>query len=182
MNKIILLDMDNTIMDFSGGIVKRYNEIYDRKITGDMITDWSMSEISANHDVTAIWKRKGFFSNLELLNDAAEWVPKIAERYNCYICTHAYSGFYDEKEISIKRHFGNLFDDKIIFTKDKHLVRGRILLDDKIENLRNFSNCGGLSVCYNGAHNDVRESREVNWYANRVDCMEEFYNYLIITL
>lgn len=180
MRKIILLDMDNTIMDFSGGLVRAYNERYEDQITLDMLDTWELQTTGALHPVNDLWMERDFFLHLDLLNDAGEWVPKIAEKYDCYICSHAHQLSYAEKELSLQRHFGNLFHDKIIFTKHKHLINGDILLDDKVEMLFDFANEKRTSVCYNGHHNTVRDDREVNWHGLRVNSMQEFYEMLKI--
>jgi 5'-nucleotidase len=179
MSKVILLDMDDVLMDFKGGIVEAYNEVHDDKISKDMITHWDFQNLPGKVAKTLdkIWHKPGFFRSLKPLNDALEIVPKLAEEHDCWIASDAFDLSYIEKDYSLETYFPMLKDKKF-YCRPKWMITSDFLLDDKIDTLHKYRDKMGVAVCYNQYHNLWRPDQEQHWNGLRVNNMSEFYKFV----
>jgi 5'-nucleotidase len=141
---IILVDMDSTIADYNGRLVSNYvlshpGEPY---IHPDDATDFYISKdyerlISpeAGKEIRRISWQKNFFLSLDPIPGAIDALNEmLAVGYEVYICTSPQSRFencVDEKYRWVLAHMGRAWTDRMIVTKDKTLVNGDILVDDK---------------------------------------------------
>lgn len=167
----VLLDMDNVLFDFNKNFVKVYNKIYGTNVTADDLTTWDLSAILPG-DTKGIYKRRGFFSNLEPNETVLEVVPRLCKDYEVYILSTGPRTAYAEKCDSLVKYFGTLFRDKFIYSVDKGVVLADFLLDDGYHNLQAFSKKIGTSVRYQRPHN-VPETPEQASY----DSVQNFYEF-----
>jgi len=89
------------------------------------------------HIIKNIFKAPGFFLNLPPVEGAIEAIAQMIHMgHEVRICTSplsAYNNCVLEKYQWIEKHFGRELTKHIILTKDKTLVRGDVLIDDKPE-------------------------------------------------
>lgn len=85
--------------------------------------------------VREIYHTKGFYLNLPIVAGAKEEVLRIIERgHEVRICTAPltqHKHCVDEKFAWVEHHFGLAFTKRIIIAKDKTVIRGDYLIDDK---------------------------------------------------
>ncbi|KAM9774085.1 5'(3')-deoxyribonucleotidase, mitochondrial isoform 2-T2 [Syngnathus typhle] len=84
----------------------------------------------------SIWESKGFFSELEPLPGGVEAVKQMANMDNTdvFICTSPIKHFKHcpyEKYAWVEKHLGHDFLEQVILTRDKTVVSGDVLIDDK---------------------------------------------------
>ncbi|XP_013921867.1 PREDICTED: 5'(3')-deoxyribonucleotidase, mitochondrial-like [Thamnophis sirtalis] len=84
----------------------------------------------------SIWESKDFFMELDPLPGAVEAVKEMAglEGTEVFICTspikkYRYCAY--EKFAWIEKHFGHEFLEHLILTRDKTIVSGHMLIDDR---------------------------------------------------
>jgi 5'-nucleotidase len=139
---IILIDMDDVISDFDGEFYSRWNRLHpdkpvvppeDRKcfyIKDELPEEYAglVREINTAH---------GFINSLPEILGAVQAVKEIAGMgHDVFICTsplNAYQNCVKEKYEWIEKHLGFEWTLKLILTKDKTLIKGNILIDDKPE-------------------------------------------------
>ena len=137
---IILVDMDNTLVDFDVGLLDRWQKLYPGEffVPLEKRTTFHPHKDYPEHlqdKVQAICHSEGFIRNLPPTPGGIEAVnAMIDEGHDVRFCTsHLFE--YDhcvlEKYQWIEAHFGAPFVDRIILTRDKTLVRGDMLIDDK---------------------------------------------------
>ncbi len=116
-NKIFLIDLDGVIADFSLGVVNEYNKRYTPELTLEQAEN--TYEISDKEPYKSIVEQPGFFANLPIMSNTLKGLEYLAK------CCEL------GKKEWVQKHLGSDWVRKIIFTKDKTLIRGDYLIDDK---------------------------------------------------
>ena len=139
---IILLDQDGPLADFEEGFLKNWRTRFPKEVAVE-VEQRTQFEISSDYperlrdQVVSIYHTPDFFLSLKVVDGAVEAVRKIQElRHELFICTSPLSAFehcVSEKYLWVEKYFGRDLTRRIILTKDKTLVRGDILIDDKPE-------------------------------------------------
>ncbi|XP_007433712.1 5'(3')-deoxyribonucleotidase, mitochondrial isoform X2 [Python bivittatus] len=84
----------------------------------------------------SIWESKNFFMELDPLPGAVEALKQMAEleATDVFICTspiRKYRYCPYEKLAWIEKHFGQEFLEHVVLTRDKTIVSGHVLIDDR---------------------------------------------------
>lgn len=138
--KIILVDMDGVLADFEKGFLDSWQRKFpthphiplkDRK-TFSVFDDYPNN---LRDDVGKIAREAGFFQNLPEIEGAKEGLEEIQRLgHEVFICTKPidrYENCVLEKYNWVAKHLGYEWTKKIIVTKDKTLIHGDILIDDR---------------------------------------------------
>ena len=131
--KIILVDMDDTICDLENTV--RY--ILRDEFKVDINNDQRIENVSKEYTALSrtIVGRKGFYRNLPPIPDVIKALKEMNEEYDVYICTSPlkeYKYCVSEKFAWIDEYLPE-FNRKIYMCKDKTLIRGDILIDDRLQ-------------------------------------------------
>lgn len=134
---LILIDQDAVLTDFCASFIRIWNRIgVSPALSREAITNFDIEELSGDPALArSIMCQPGFFLDMEPIPGAAHVVNEIVDAgHEVLICTAplvANRHCIPEKQEWIERHLGAPFLKKIIFTNDKTLVRGDVLIDDK---------------------------------------------------
>lgn len=138
--RIILVDQDGVLANYTkahlAAIAAHFPEL--RRICENEVTKWN----TENHfprayrtQIEALALRAGFFFDLEPIPGAIEAMNAMLEAgHDVRICTapkKIFDNCVAEKFAWVKKHLGQRFVERIIMTRDKTLVHGDILIDDK---------------------------------------------------
>jgi 5'-nucleotidase len=140
---IVLVDMDGVIARFNEHLV----EYAHTKLGAPLLSADDFTTFHANEAYPDEWKDRveflsedeGFFASLPLIDGAVTALKEMEEAGICvFICTSPKKYYSNphcagEKHGWIMRHFGKKWTEKIILTRDKTLVHGDVLIDDKPE-------------------------------------------------
>lgn len=138
---LILVDQDCVVADFEQGFVDAWNAS-GKPTAAVPVARRRHFEIEADYpdypseEVHAIYRAPGFYRNLKPIAGAVHALTElIAEGHDVHLCTAPASTPYCgiEKYEWTVGYLGQAFADRMILTKDKTLVRGHILIDDKPE-------------------------------------------------
>lgn len=139
--KTILIDMDNTLVNYDAEFAARWKSLRPSD-PPTLITSRAHFEMEENFSFTLrpvaekIMREPGFFVSFSPMPGALEAVrAMVADGYTVFFCT-APSPFQweecvKEKYAWVRRHLGEEFLSKIIVTRDKTMVKGDVLVDDK---------------------------------------------------
>lgn len=132
-SRIVLVDLDGTIADLDASVESRFRQKYPEK-TWIPRTE-SEYDKSIEHETREILNEPFLFENLTPIPYAIE---SVKEMENCghhvFFCTsplRQYDPCVTEKFKWIEKHFGKQSTRRIIITKDKTIVHGNYLIDDR---------------------------------------------------
>ncbi|HEV2403647.1 MAG TPA: hypothetical protein VGS08_05615 [Candidatus Saccharimonadales bacterium] len=169
---IILVDMDNTLVDFDAGLLKIWRQLYpdeffvplERRTAFHPHNDYPKYLQSTIQDIC---HSEGFIRNLPPTPGGIEAVNEMLDRgHDVRFCTsHLFK--YDhcllEKYQWIEKYFDVSYVDRIILTRDKTLIRGDILIDDKPE-IVGIEKPTWEHILYDRPFNrGVTDKRRLNW-------------------
>lgn len=123
VKKVLFIDMDGVLVDI-----------------GYSIDQW----IESHPELSEMYLNKidyipGIFRDPPPIVGAIESIQKLyaSNKYDMFIATTAPWGNPDaatDKRYWLEKHFGNLFERKMFITHRKDMLRGDILIDDRLKN------------------------------------------------
>jgi 5'(3')-deoxyribonucleotidase len=164
--KIILLDMDDTVNDFIGKFWTTHNELFNENVDPSLTNDWDLTKFSKQGaKVYDIFKHPGLFRHLEPKENAVDFVKQLNNDFDVYFVTDSpagtsfcepgkpFSNPADDKRKWIQEHFPFFDHSKIIFSSHKWLIQGDILVDDKPATFLKFQEMGRDAILMDAPHN-----------------------------
>lgn len=146
--KVVLIDMDNTIVNFD----KRFDEQWQKKYPD--LPFIPCSERKSFHieksfpkelenNVLDIFHEPGFFRQLEPIEHAVNALHDIdGAGFEIKLCTAPLTeapNCMTEKYEWVKEHLGKRWLKKLIITDDKTMIKGKVLIDDKPNIVGNYT-------------------------------------------
>lgn len=140
----VLVDMDQTIADFEGYFLTMYKKKFpdepfinmeDRR-TFYLADQYEKLKEGLKIKVKSIYESEGFFRDLPPLPGACEAIKTMdaMEKVDVFLCTSPlfkYKYSAKEKYEWVENHLGPDFIDKVILTRDKTMINGHLLIDDR---------------------------------------------------
>ncbi len=138
----ILVDQDGVLADFELAFYQAWQaSSYANKCPPIELEERNTFYIAQQYperfrkQIYQIIAKKGFFKNLPPMTNAVEAINAMQEAgHEVFICTSPLTSWQNcvaEKYAWVEKHLGKYWTKKIILTKDKTLVQGDILIDDK---------------------------------------------------
>ncbi|WP_296861935.1 hypothetical protein [uncultured Methanobrevibacter sp.] len=143
--KKILLDVDEVIC-FSG-FLEAVNEFLDTNYTIDDFTDYYIDEVAIPKERLDEFNQfvasRNAYKNPIMLPDAIKTIERLNSYYDIFICTSCVNPFDPlESGETMKKKFLFLMEylpfinpNNYIFTSSKGLIKGDIIIDDRLPNL-----------------------------------------------
>jgi 5'-nucleotidase len=140
---VILVDMDGTICDFNSELLRLvHEELEARLLKHEDLTLFRTEDCFPHYmrdQVAKLSDRKGFYQNLKPIPGGVEALLEMRGLgYEVFICTTPKKFYHNqdcvyEKHAWVMKHLGKEWTERIILTRDKTLVQGVVLIDDKPE-------------------------------------------------
>lgn len=139
---IILVDLDGVLANFELACLQAWQEKYPLYSFIELKDrcHWCVKVDYGNLDCTYeklmadLMREPNFYLNLPIINGAKEALEEMVVDYNVFICTTPSKvnlKCTTEKSQWIANKMGSHWVERIIFARDKTMVRGDILIDDK---------------------------------------------------
>lgn len=139
---IILIDLDGPLADLEGEFLKRWKEKFPDEffIPFDQRKNFFLNDDYPEHlrkKAADILEASGFFVELPPVSGGLDAVKKMAALgHKVFLCTSDIymnkTGLADKRKW-VEKYLGHDLAKGMIFTRDKTLVRGNYLIDDKPE-------------------------------------------------
>ena len=169
---IILVDMDDVLADFDGEFYQRWNARHpERKIVSPESRKcfYIKEELPPEYAplVTEINTEKGFILSLPEISGGIKAVNDMKDMgHEVFICTaplDIYENCVLEKYKWVDEHMGFGWSKRLILTKEKALVKGDILIDDK-PSIKNEDKASWEHVFYDKPYNrNINGKRRLTW-------------------
>lgn len=187
--KIVLLDMDDTINHFLERFWEIHYNVYGEYVDPTKINDWDLAKFTKRgSDVYDLLNYPGLYRELRPKEDVDAVIRNLEEKYNVFLVTDTPSGTSHcdvEKSFSnptadkrkwVQQHFPFLDSSKMIFSSHKWLIQGDVLVDDKPQTFLEFQKRGRNVILADAPHN---KHIETEFRACTVKEMEQMIDYLI---
>ena len=167
---LFLIDLDSPLTDFEGAFLRLWREKYpeekwiplEERRTFALRDEYSPELLPK---LESIYLAPGFFLNLPLVEGAKEAVDILVglghEVCFCSSPLGKYENCVLEKYRWIEKNFGHDLTRKIILTKDKTLVRGDFLIDDRPP--RGILKPQWEHIIYDMPYNQHLQGRRITW-------------------
>lgn len=168
-DRVVLVDMDNTLVDYDLEFGKRWMQAHPSN-TLDQIKARQHFELEQNFSAdlkpiaTEIMSQPGFFISFQPTPYALEAVQEMeAAGLFVFLCTAPSPMQWEtcvaEKYGWVRKHLGEDWMKKIVVTRDKTLVKGRVLVDDKPRVVGAVEKPDWVHVVYDQPYNQNAEGQ-----------------------
>ncbi len=167
----ILVDMDGVIADFEKGALKGYakenpkNPLPQRNGKNSFYLENDFEKPFSSL-IREVYNLEGFFQNLEPVEGSLEALTTMATNQEVFICTSPLltnPSCAQEKLSWVETYLGAEWLKRTIITKDKTIIDGDILIDDKPK-IKGAQEPRWEHVLYSQPYNEsVNEKRRLTW-------------------
>ncbi len=169
----ILIDQDGVLADFEQAFYDIWqNSEYAKEFhaisldnRNSFFLDYQYPE-KYRDIIYQIISAKGFFENLPPVEGAIQAINDIlADGNEVFICTSPltpWKNCVSEKYAWVEKHLGDEWVNRIILTKDKTLVDGHILIDDKPE-ITGCMSPAWQHILYDRPYNKEQNKPRLTW-------------------
>ncbi len=164
--------MDDVLADFDSEFLKRWREKYPDEfyVPLEKRSLFYMKEQYPREVwklVRDVYTSTGFIRSLPVVPGGIEAVNKLSERgFEVFICSAPLSDYENcvlEKYEWVDEHLGRKWTKKLIITKDKTLIKGKILIDDRPE-IKGAATPEWEHILYDRPYNrDIKNKRRLTW-------------------
>jgi len=170
---VLLIDMDGPLADFEKGFLDAWRKKFpDQKFIsleerrGERIIDQYPALLKDR--VQSVYLEKGFYLNLPVAQGSKEALDDIRNMgFDVFVCSspmffNPYS--YMEKRLWLEKNFGADVAKRLILTKDKTIIKGDILIDDRVTSRKGKEKAGWKLLLFETYHNrNVSGFEKINW-------------------
>lgn len=140
----ILIDVDSTVADLMSEWLRRYNKDYNDTLTPESITDWDMAQfVKREAKIYDYLRLPSLYKTVKPIKDAQAGVEYL-RGFDRVVFVSA--GLWNAKaKFDWLTKYKFVESDKdFVVAFDKSLVMGDVLIDDKIDNIKEFRGAGIL--------------------------------------
>lgn len=175
--QIVAIDLDDTVWDFVGELLKRYNQKYNDNLTKEDITDWNIHKF-LKPECTNIFKEfatEDFFDSLVIRRDIADALAIVDCYYDLYFVTACDAETIPWRAKALKKNLYWFKDDQLVKLKNKSLFVCDYLVDDNVENyLQAYSNSFLVKQPWN---KHIQNSHDISFILYRISLMANNRDY-----
>lgn len=137
----ILVDMDDTIENLLGAWVDTLNKKYGTNVKPDEVKQWDISVAFPSLDWQSVYEpllSDDFWRCVKPIDGASDALKRlIADGHKVFIVTaSAYETLRVKMDYALFRYFPFLNWNDVIITSNKQMIKGDVLIDDGIHNLK----------------------------------------------
>ena len=183
-NRVIYIDVDDTIQELLSAWCIYLNDKYNLYVDPNDATEWDLTKLFTTLTKDQIYNAlydPQLWKSVHPVPGAQKYLKQLQEDgFDVYLCTATHVQYFKDKyELVINRYFPFITEDHIITIHNKQLLKGLVLVDDYIENLKDATYKGILFESYYNKNIDVSSYKNLYKTSTWKDCyqlIEELYN------
>jgi 5'(3')-deoxyribonucleotidase len=157
----IFVDMDEVIADTYGAHIAWYNRHFGASLTREQCMGGEVWQQVPQHR-EHLWNhyfQPGFFRELLPIPGSVEVMRELAAKHEVFVASAAmqFPNSLVEKHQWLDEHMPFIHWRNRILLGDKHILRGDVLIDDRLHNLESFQ---GRGILFTSPHNVHAEGFE----------------------
>ena len=161
--KVIKIDVDGVLRDMLSAMCGIYNAVYNDNIQPCDVKDYDVDvSFPKCKEKDGISAKYFFFNEYEYeVYNCADVLPKAKEAIDILHNLGYYIVIVSNQESYLNQHDTlvwldnkNIYYDSICFTKDKSIIKGDIMVDDCVENLKQCDNNEEELICVTAPYNE----------------------------
>lgn len=136
----ILIDLDDTVWDLLSVWVFYLNKIYNLDVKVSDIKEWDMKKTFttlSNEQIIEPLTWMSLWDNITPFPGSVECVKELSFDNDVYFVTATDYRNIGFKVDLLRRHFPFISINNLIIAQNKDMILGDILIDDKVDNLKN---------------------------------------------
>ncbi len=150
----IFVDMDEVIADTYGAHIAWYNRHFGANLTREQCLGGEVWQQVPEHR-SHLWShyfQPGFFRTLDPIAGSVEVMRELAAKHEVFVASAAmqFPNSLVEKHEWLDEHMPFIHWRNRILLGDKHILRGDVLIDDRLHNLETFK---GRGILFTSPHN-----------------------------
>jgi len=163
----LAIDMDDVIADSMTLILKKYNKEFSTSISKTDLNGKTIYDLIPTEHIPTIKHYQntiGFYKDVPLVQNAKLAIQELATKYEIFIVSAAleFPNSLSDRYDFIGSHFPMIPWRNIVFCGNKQIVKADYIIDDMLENIKQYSNKGFLFSAYHNL-NIGHENRIENW-------------------
>lgn len=179
-NKIIYIDVDDTIEDLLFAWCTYLNTKYDLYIDPNDAKEWDVTKLFTTLTHKQIYGAlydDELWKSVKPIAGAPKYIKKLMDDgFDVYLATATHAAQFKIKlDEVIFKYFPFIHEDHIITIHNKQLLRGLVLVDDYVENLKNSDYYGILFESYYNKSTDLSNLENVYMVSSWKDCYKKIH-------
>lgn len=164
--------MDGVLADFEARFFELWTERFPNRLSIPLENRRTFRvredyPLKFRRDIEGVYGETGFFANLNPVLGATEALNKMSKlSHLVFICTSPltnYQNCVDEKYGWVDQNLGSNWVDRMILTRDKTLIQGDILIDDRPE-IKGLKQPSWEHILFDQPYNrEIKGKRRLNW-------------------
>jgi 5'(3')-deoxyribonucleotidase len=146
----ILCDVDGILADMAGKYIRLLNHQTGRRHTVEDVTEWHFERcVASSEENAAVWREMNEINACYTISpypDAKDFLASLRTRGEVVAVTTPASTHrwcFERTQWLLNHGFALT---EIVFTHNKALVRGDVLIDDHPDNIQAFADAGGVGI------------------------------------
>lgn len=174
-SRTVLVDMDGVLSDFDGEVLRRLADAHPDIPRAAERSNFYIADDYPDHKkiVRALYGGAGFFASLSVVDGALDgWARILDLGYRPRICSSPVTANPHsevEKLAWLERHFAPRFGPQVVseavITKDKHLIDGVALIDDRPEIAR-YQDATWRHIIFGRPYNQSKQGLRLRGWAD----------------
>ncbi len=162
--KRIAIDMDGVMANVKPKFLDLYEQDYGIRLQPEQYLGKKIYQLPNVMEFRNHYFQKGFFRDLEVMENAVEVIKWLQEHYEVFITTAAmeFRNSFEDKYDWLAEHFPYLHWKNIVFCGNKSIINADYMIDDNAFNFEGFIGKGLLFTAFHNVE-EKRYTRVDNW-------------------
>ena len=173
----ILIDIDDVVWNLLDHWIEVLNRTYDLTVSVDDINQWDIKPFFPTLTEKQIYEPlnyESFWQGVKVKEDAVEYIEQLNKYHDIYFVTATHPRNIGIKYNLLTKYFPFINYNQFIVCQDKTMVKGDVLIDDKIDNLKDRR----FGILYSTFHTKEVDLTQYSEHIIRFNTWKQIYLFI----